>query len=90
MEKLNIPKYSEILLEYWYGKEWEEIDISEPNDDIDMYVKPKKKKSSLSYLLNFVSSKGREIVVPIDNKAKYTFPENQIEWMDKNDYIYNL
>jgi phosphorylcholine metabolism protein LicD len=88
----NVPQNYETLLEYWYGNKWKTMRLTDDIDSPDYeYDDINKGKRNLSFLINHVHEYDRNyMVTPSKNNAKYTFPENQINWMNKNDPIIKI
>lgn len=79
-----VPRDYDKLLEYWYGSKWKTLNIMNDNfgdPDIDYSI-----KRSLSVLINYMKTKNINLV-PSKNYCLVTFPDNEIEWMEKNDTI---
>jgi hypothetical protein len=84
----DVPHDYKLLLEHWYGKNWQKMEI---NSSLNTNNTNNINNRKLSLLINYVNiNDKKQVLTPTENHAKYTFPEDQIEWMKENDPINNL
>lgn len=82
----NIPRDSDMLLNYWYGENWKTMKINDQVGDQDLeYTVYSNDKRSLNYLIKYVMENTDKILTPKYNLYEYTFPENQNKWLELND-----
>jgi hypothetical protein len=84
--KYRSPKDPHILLEYWYGKKWQNIVISKYSPFNEFDSAAKNKHRNLSFLINHVA-KNKLILVPKFNDVTFVYPKLDIEWIKNNDPV---
>lgn len=82
----NIPQDSGVLLRYWYGNNWSSINLSDNDVYVNITNSVKSFDKKLDFLTSFVEYKNVKSR-PHLNDSLYTFPDDQKEWITKNDPI---
>ena len=85
-KKYLAPQHYDILLSYWYGSDWKNIEPEKYTTFVELDTEARHYNRNISYLLNRISLLPSENnkISPKTTDYIYTFPENQHIWLRNN------